>query len=138
MKLRNELNGIGNNINQAVKKLHTLHQVSEFRDWIIIYKDGIIYGLTYVDHRTACVFNGSTLGKPYSAKGVLERCGKSVAGEEKNNFNITQQYSLGSNRVSEQVASSGEPQPEQSSLLQGCREDAGDTDAAGAYVYLCA
>ncbi|MDB5192465.1 MAG: relaxase [Segetibacter sp.] len=37
-------------------------------------KDGIIYGLTYVDHRTKCVFNGSDLGKQYSAKGIHERC----------------------------------------------------------------
>lgn len=35
MKLRNELNSIGNNINQAVKKLHTLHQIQEFRSWIL-------------------------------------------------------------------------------------------------------
>jgi hypothetical protein len=38
--------------------------------------EGVIYGLTYVDHQTKCVFNGSTLGKQYSAKGVLERCGE--------------------------------------------------------------
>ena len=38
MRLRNELNGIGNNFNQAVKKLHTLHQISEFRSWIITYE----------------------------------------------------------------------------------------------------
>ncbi len=38
--------------------------------------DGIIYGLTYVDHQTKCVFNGSVIGKPYSAKGILERCGE--------------------------------------------------------------
>ena len=38
MKLRNELNGIGNNFNQAVKKLHTLHQIAEFRNWIITYE----------------------------------------------------------------------------------------------------
>lgn len=36
--------------------------------------DGIIYGVTYVDHRTKCVFNGSVLGKLYSAKALLERC----------------------------------------------------------------
>jgi hypothetical protein len=35
--LRNELNAIGNNINQAVKKLHTLQQIPEFRNWIIGY-----------------------------------------------------------------------------------------------------
>lgn len=38
IKLRNELNGIGNNFNQAVKKLHTLHQISEFRDWLVTYE----------------------------------------------------------------------------------------------------
>lgn len=38
--------------------------------------EGVIYGLTYVDHQTKCVFNGSTLGKQYSAKGILERCGE--------------------------------------------------------------
>jgi len=36
--------------------------------------DGIIYGITYVDHRTKCIFNGSVIGKQYSAKGILERC----------------------------------------------------------------
>lgn len=35
-------------------------------------QEGRIYGLTYVDHRTRCVFNGSSLGKSYSAKGILE------------------------------------------------------------------
>jgi hypothetical protein len=35
--LCNELNAIGNNINQAVKKLHTLQQIPEFRNWIISY-----------------------------------------------------------------------------------------------------
>ena len=35
--LCNELNAIGNNINQAVKKLHTLQQIPEFRNWIIGY-----------------------------------------------------------------------------------------------------
>src|SRR3978361_1984105 len=33
--LRNELNGIGNNFNQAVKKLHKLQQIPEFNSWII-------------------------------------------------------------------------------------------------------
>ncbi len=38
IRLRNELNGIGNNFNQAVKKLHTLHEISEFRTWLINYE----------------------------------------------------------------------------------------------------
>jgi hypothetical protein len=37
-------------------------------------EQGIIYGITYVDHRTKCVFNGSDLGKQYSAAGIQQRC----------------------------------------------------------------
>ena len=36
---------------------------------------GVIYGLTYIDHHTMCVFNGSDLGKTYSAKAILQQCG---------------------------------------------------------------
>jgi hypothetical protein len=36
--LKNELNYIGNNFNQAVKKLHTLNQISEFKTWLISYE----------------------------------------------------------------------------------------------------
>jgi hypothetical protein len=36
--------------------------------------EGILYGITYVDHTTKCVFNGSSLGKEYSAKAIQERC----------------------------------------------------------------
>lgn len=44
---------------------------------LIIRKNdkGIIYGLTYIDHKTKCVFNGSDIGKEYSAKLILEKCG---------------------------------------------------------------
>ncbi len=38
IKLRNELNSIGNNFNQAVKKLYTLSQITEFKSWIIYFK----------------------------------------------------------------------------------------------------
>ncbi|MFB3390206.1 relaxase/mobilization nuclease domain-containing protein [Flavobacterium sp. LAR06] len=36
---------------------------------------GQLYGITYVDHLVKCVLNGSALGKKYSAKGMVERCG---------------------------------------------------------------
>jgi hypothetical protein len=36
---------------------------------------GIVYGLTYIDHQSKCVFNGSDIGKEYSAKAILEKCG---------------------------------------------------------------
>jgi|GEM_PF-2674385 len=29
-------------------------------------KDGQLYGITYVDHKTQCVFNGCSLGKKFS------------------------------------------------------------------------
>lgn len=35
--------------------------------------DGYTYGVTYVDHRNRTVFNGSSLGKRYSAKAILDR-----------------------------------------------------------------
>ena len=37
--------------------------------------NGIIYGLTYIDHKSKCVFNGSDIGKDYSAKSVLVQLG---------------------------------------------------------------
>ena len=35
INLRNELKAIGNNLNQSVKKLHTLNQISEFKSWLV-------------------------------------------------------------------------------------------------------
>lgn len=43
---------------------------------------GLIYGITYVDHQTKCVFNGSTLGKQYSAKAIQERCLSQTIGRQ--------------------------------------------------------
>ena len=37
-QLRKELNHVGNNFNQAVKKLHTLQKVTEFKSWLIAYE----------------------------------------------------------------------------------------------------
>lgn len=37
---------------------------------------GIVYGITFIDHRSKCVFNGSDIGKEYSAKAILEKCNK--------------------------------------------------------------
>ena len=40
LELKKELNGIGNNFNQAVHKLHILDKIPEFRFWIQYY-DGL-------------------------------------------------------------------------------------------------
>jgi hypothetical protein len=37
-------------------------------------ESGRVYGITYIDHKQKVVFNGSDLGKPYSANGMVERC----------------------------------------------------------------
>ncbi len=37
-RLRSELNAVGKNFNQAVKKLHTLSQIDEFKSWLIAYE----------------------------------------------------------------------------------------------------
>jgi len=37
--------------------------------------EGRIYGMTYIDLKNHVVFNGSDLGKEYSANAIMERCG---------------------------------------------------------------
>ncbi|MBC9795386.1 relaxase/mobilization nuclease domain-containing protein [Sinomicrobium weinanense] len=43
--------------------------------------EGRLYGLTYIDHRTQTVFNGSELGKAYGAKAIQNRLGEGMAPE---------------------------------------------------------
>ena len=38
IRLRRELNGIGNNFNQAVKKLYSLQQIAEFQTWLLTWE----------------------------------------------------------------------------------------------------
>lgn len=38
IRLNSELNGLGNNFNQVVKKLHTLQQIPEFKAWVVTYE----------------------------------------------------------------------------------------------------
>lgn len=47
----------------------------------VIYRKSpqhLIYGITYVDHTTKSIFNGSALGTAYAAKAIQERCGIST------------------------------------------------------------
>ena len=41
INIKQELNAMGNNFNQAVKKLHVLKQIPEFREWIA--KNEVMY-----------------------------------------------------------------------------------------------
>ena len=38
IRLRNELHPVGNNFNQAVKRLHTLEKIPEFKSWLLLYE----------------------------------------------------------------------------------------------------
>lgn len=38
IRLRKELNAVGQNFNQAIRKLHTLKMIPEFRQWITEYE----------------------------------------------------------------------------------------------------
>lgn len=44
---------------------------------------GLLYGITYIDYTTKNVFNGSSLGKQYSAKAIEERCNQTLLNETK-------------------------------------------------------
>jgi hypothetical protein len=37
IQLRSQLNFMGNNFNQSVKKLHTLFEISDFKVWILAF-----------------------------------------------------------------------------------------------------
>jgi hypothetical protein len=43
---------------------------------------GFVYGITFIDHRNKTVFNGSDLGKSYSAAGIKEKIAKSIQEEK--------------------------------------------------------
>lgn len=45
-------------------------------------KDGIIYGITFIDYRTKSVFNGSDIGKQYSIAGLKEKFGEKGPAKE--------------------------------------------------------
>ena len=49
ISVKNELNLIGKNFNQAVKKLHTLNQISEFKLWLIMHEPNIKIGLQKIE-----------------------------------------------------------------------------------------
>jgi len=60
--------------------------------------DGRIYGLTYIDHTTKCVFKGSKVGEDYGINAIIQRCALAPENSiknlqisiptEKNNFQV--------------------------------------------------
>lgn len=57
--------------------------------------EGLVYGVTYVDHNSKGVFNGSALGKAYSANALRERCLNMGASEGKKQNGETQKPGMG-------------------------------------------
>lgn len=49
--------------------------------------EGQLYGVTYVDHKNRSVFNGSSLGKEFSAKGIQESCAFNILAFERKHQN---------------------------------------------------
>lgn len=62
--------------------------------------EGQLYGVTYIDFKSKCVFNGSTLGKSYSAKGLLDR------------LNIHQGLLSTANKITTDSKSNEKPSPQ--------------------------
>jgi hypothetical protein len=77
--------------------------------------EGLLYGITYIDNTTKNVFNGSSLGKQYSAKAIEERCelkttNKSIAESQtdclknnKSHFNLGLNNSLQGEKLQLQI-----------------------------------
>ncbi|WP_281225174.1 relaxase/mobilization nuclease domain-containing protein [Flavobacterium aquiphilum] len=69
-----------------IKSLEKLAEKLEGKGIYIVLrksKEGQVYGITYIDHKTQCVFNGSSLGKEFSVKGVLGQCELNISNNEK-------------------------------------------------------
>lgn len=83
----------------------TLHK--EHIEVVVRQNDqGIIYGLTYIDSKNKCVFNGSDLGKQYSANGLQQRLSLT---EQKVDIKLKQQLA----RQQEGVSSPKQSTPHQ-------------------------
>lgn len=91
-------------------------------------EDGLLYGITYVDHHTKCVFNGSALGKAYSAKAIQERClPKALAEPNLLTHSARQQNHMGlqpQRTAAETNASEKAPQPAATLFAPGNALDA--------------
>ena len=81
---------------------------------------GLIYGLTYIDMRTKCVYNGSYLGKNYSAKAVQERC--VVASQMTKSMQVSTPDIMQDERAARQTFTAGLRKPE-SHLLKDYTQD---------------
>lgn len=54
--------------------------------------EGQVYGMTYVDFKNKIVFNGTDLGKEYSAKGLVERLANRIMQDEAREQKLGQKF----------------------------------------------
>ena len=60
--------------------------------------EGLLYGITYIDHTSKCIFNGSTLGSSYAAKVIQEKCGGSLIESQIKEFKNVQNKEFNSSK----------------------------------------
>ena len=92
-------------ISNPEKGLTSLMQELEGQgiDTVLRYNSGgRVFGITYIDHKNGCVFNGSALGKNYSAMAMLQRCGEEQQFTKGNKISGLRPVSLPSLQASKQ------------------------------------
>jgi len=73
-ELKNRIDGILGRFDTVSKQ--TLLKALAGEQIALVFRqneNGLIYGVTFIDHKNKVVFNGSDLGKGYSAKAIMER-----------------------------------------------------------------
>jgi hypothetical protein len=72
-KLKNMIDWVLASKPQTLKEFAELLIAEKIHLLVRQNENGLIYGLTFIDYRTKSVFNGSDIGKGYSAKNILAK-----------------------------------------------------------------
>lgn len=72
-RVRTAIDGIGLNQKLSLSELATHLALDNIYTVIRQNSEGRVYGITFIDNQTKCVFNGSDLGKQYSAQRLIDR-----------------------------------------------------------------
>ncbi|MBS1974910.1 MAG: relaxase/mobilization nuclease domain-containing protein [Bacteroidetes bacterium] len=72
-KLKNAIDWVLASKPKTVKEFADLLKDEKVQLLLRQNENGLIYGLTFIDYRTKSVFNGSDIGKQYSAKAIIEK-----------------------------------------------------------------
>lgn len=117
--LRERIDGVVDRYS-SVKKETLVKELAREQVALVLRRNeaGQIYGLTFVDHKHRTVFNGSNLGKGYSAKAVTERF---------SDRDVLRQYlrkGVSKNFLEMDLGQGGKDGKEEESLLDGLLEKA--------------